>query len=120
MSPRRPLIAVGLASMAALVAGLATLPWPVGTPTAAAFVSRGLREFGLALTAEGATTMTLLPLPRLSFTRTRITGAQAGGPALIEGGSLDLDLNPLALLSGQADLGSVALGGATIHMPDGA
>ncbi|MCJ2037954.1 AsmA family protein [Methylobacterium sp. J-059] len=120
MSPRRLLLAVGFASLAVLGTGLATLPWPVGTPTAAAFVSRGLRDFGFALTAEGATTMTLLPLPRLSFTRTRITAAQAGGPALIEGGSLDLDLNPLALLSGQADLGSLALGGATIHMPEGA
>ena len=119
MSPRRSLLAVGLASLVALVAGLATLPWPVGTPTAAAFVSRGLRDFGLALTAEGATMMTLLPLPRLSFTRARITAARAGGPALIEGGGLDLDLNPLALLSGQADPGSVALSGATIHMPEG-
>ena len=118
MSPRRLLLAVGFASVAALGAGAATLPWPVGTPTAAAFVSRGLHDYGLALTAEGATTMTLLPLPRLSFTRTRITAAKAGGPALIEGGSLDLELNPLALLSGQADLGALVLGGATIHLPE--
>ena len=96
------------------------MPWEVGTPTAAAFVSRGLRDYGLALTAEGTSTMTLLPLPRLSFTRTRITAARAGTPALIDGGSLDLELNPLALLSGQAEIGALVLGGATIHLPEGA
>lgn len=119
MSPRRILPVLGLASLAALVTGSAMLPWPVGTPTAAAFVSGGLRDYGLALTAEGATTMTLLPMPRLSFARTRLAAAQAGAPALIEGGSLVLELNPLALLSGRADVGNLVLRGATIHLPRG-
>ncbi|WP_375463711.1 AsmA family protein [uncultured Methylobacterium sp.] len=120
MSPRRLIAALCLAALAAAGTGAATLPWPVGTPTAAAFVSHGLGAYGLALVAEGPSAMTLLPLPRLSFSRTRLTGTRPGAPALIEGGSLVLELSPLALLSGQSDIGSLILDRATIHLPGGA
>ncbi|WP_236960246.1 AsmA family protein [Methylobacterium durans] len=116
MSPRRLLPALGLGGLAAAGLVAACNPWPVGTTAAARFVSRGLAPYGLALGAEGRTEMSLLPLPHLRFSRARIAAGSAAGPALAEGGRLTIELSLLALLSGQAEVGALALDGATIHL----
>ncbi|GEP06928.1 AsmA family protein [Methylobacterium oxalidis] len=116
MTPRRLLPALGLGSLAAAGLVAACNPWPVGTATAARFVSRGLAPYGLALGAEGRTEMSLLPLPHLRFSRARIAAGGSAGPALAEGGRLTIELSLLALLSGQAEIGALALDGATIHL----
>ncbi|WP_132255559.1 AsmA family protein [Methylobacterium segetis] len=116
MSPRRLLPALGLGGLAAAALVAACNPWPVGTAAAARFVSRGLAPYGLALGAEGATEISLLPLPHLRFGRARIAVAGGGGPVLAEGGRLTIELSLLALLSGQAEIGAIALDGATLHL----
>jgi len=98
MTPRRLLPALGLGSLAAAGLVAACNPWPVGTATAARFVSRGLAPYGLALSAEGRTEMSLLPLPHLRFSRARIAAGGSAGPALAGGGRLTSELSLLALL----------------------
>ncbi|KAB1070572.1 AsmA family protein [Methylobacterium planeticum] len=130
MPPRHLIPALGIGALAVAGLGAACLPWRVATPGAARFVSRGLEPYGLSLTAEGATHLSLLPLPHLRFSRTRLaatpeatrpgaTGPGAAEPvqALAEGGRLTIELSLLALLSGQAEIGGVALDGARIAPP---
>ena len=128
MPPRRLIPALGFGALA--VAGLAAacLPWRVATPGAARFVSRGLETYGLALSADGPTHLSLLPLPHLRFSRTRLTALpdalHASSPELspeplADGGRLTIELSLLALLSGQAEIGGIALDGATLALPRG-
>ncbi|GJE62690.1 AsmA family protein [Methylobacterium trifolii] len=114
MSPRRLILALGLGTLTLAGIGGALRPWSVETGRAAAFVGGALEPYGLALTADGPAEVTLLPSPHLSFTRTRLASGERDGPVLIEGGRLTIVFSPLALLSGQAEIGSVALDGARI------
>ncbi len=121
MPPRRVIPVLGLGALTVAGLSAACLPWPVATPGAARFVSRGLEPYGLSLTADGPTRLSLLPLPHLRFTRTRIAAGRTGeaGPALAEGGRLTIELSLLALLSGQAEIGGLALDGAALTLPLG-
>ncbi|GAB6842637.1 AsmA protein [Methylorubrum rhodinum] len=118
MSPRRTLSAVGLG---VLVAGLvaACLPWTVEAPGVARFVGRGLeRSWGVSLSANGATEIVLLPLPRVTFARVRLTEGDADGAVLASGGRLSLQLDTAALLTGRVAVESLTLDGAEIRLPE--
>ncbi|MGU3539173.1 AsmA family protein [Methylobacterium sp. A54F] len=115
MTPRRLIPVLGLGALTAGLIAAAATPWSIETARAARFVDRGLSAYGLALGAEGATTLTLLPLPRLGFARTRIR-AGADGPVLAEGGSLAIELSPWALLAGRAEVGGFLLDGADLRL----
>lgn len=120
MSPRRTLSALGLG---VLLAGLvaACLPWTVEAPGVARFVGRGLEQgWGVSLSAEGATEIVLLPLPRITFERVRLTEGDATGAVLATGGRLSLQLDTAALLTGRVDVESVSLDGAEIRLPEDA
>lgn len=120
MSPRRTLPAIGLG---VLVAGLvgACLPWTVEAPGVARFVGRGLEQgWGVSLSAEGPTEIVLLPLPRVTFARVRLTEGDATGAVLATGGRLALQLDTAALLTGRVAVESLTLDGAEIRLPEGA
>lgn len=103
---------------AALVA--ACLPWSVSTPRLKGIVARDfVRAYGLALTAEGPTDVTLLPLPRLGFRNVTLASGGRDGPVLAQGGTLSLQLNLLALLTGRLDVNTLTLDGAAVHLPAG-
>jgi len=73
----------------------------------------------VALTADGPAEIALLPLPRLGFQGVRLTADDRSGPVLAEGGRLSIQLNPLALLSGRAEVAALALDGARLSLPSG-
>ncbi|MCJ2059297.1 AsmA family protein [Methylobacterium sp. J-048] len=99
-----------------ILAGLGLQDWPVDGGRAMTFAGHALDDYGLALTAEGPTRLTLLPLPRLTLGRVRLT-AGPDGPTLAEGGHLTIDLDPLGLLGGRAELGGLRLDEARLS-PD--
>lgn len=68
---------------------------------------------------DGPVEVALLPLPRLGFNGVRLNAGDRDGPALAEGGTLSLQLNLLALLTGRIDVNTLALDGATIRLPAG-
>ncbi|MCJ2122916.1 AsmA-like C-terminal region-containing protein [Methylobacterium sp. J-077] len=116
MSPRRPIFALALAGL--ILAGLGLQDWPVDGRRAMRFAGHALDDYGLALTAQGPSSLTLLPLPRLSLGPVRVA-AGPSGPTLAEGGRLTIDLDPLGLLAGRAELGGLRLDGARLS-PDAA
>lgn len=119
MSPRRLSLALGFATLA--LAGLAAAhPWPVGTEEAVRRVGRELSAYGLSLGAEGPVTLLLLPLPRLDFARTRISGNGPAARPLAEDGRLAIVLDPLGLLAGRLGIGSLTLDGARLALDDDA
>jgi AsmA protein len=114
MSPRRLIPAIGFGGLAiGLVC--ACLPWTVAAPDIASFVGRELaRTYGVAMLAEGPTEVALLPLPRIGFRGVRLSAGSIDGPVLAEGGSLSLQLDLLALLSGRVEVHALGLEGGTI------
>ncbi|MGU3359309.1 AsmA family protein [Methylobacterium sp. M6A4_1b] len=113
---------LSLLSLGAFVAAVwaACLPWSVATPRLRSAVARELASaYGLAMTAEGATEITLLPLPRLGFRAVRLNAGSRDGPILAEGGALSLQLSLIALLTGRIDVNALGLDGATLHLPSG-
>ncbi|MGX5777641.1 AsmA family protein [Methylorubrum zatmanii] len=120
MSLRRFLPALGLGLLATgLVA--ACLPWSIEAPGAARFVSRGLQQsWGVALAAGGRTEIVLLPLPRIVFNDIRLTEGEADGPVLASGGSLSLQLDLAAFLTGRVEVDSLTLDGAEVMLPHAA
>ena len=114
MSTRRPILALTLGGL--ILAGLGLQDWPVDGGRAMTFAGDALDDYGLALTAQGPASLTILPLPRLSLGRVRVSAGPAG-PTLAEGGRLTVDLDPLRLLAGQAALGGLRLDGASLS-PD--
>lgn len=115
-------IGPGLA-LGAIAGGLACacLPWSLEQPRLLAFVDAALTEqYGLVLSAGGSSEVSLLPLPRLSFHDIRLAAGAPGGPVLAEGGTLSVQLDLAALVSGRAELISLALDGARLSLPAGA
>ncbi|MEE7458965.1 AsmA family protein [Methylorubrum populi] len=117
MSLRRTLPALGFGLVAAgLVA--ACLPWSVEAPGVSRFVSRGLQQgWGVALTARGRTGIVLLPVPRVVFEDIRLNEGDEAGPILAAGGSLSLQLDLPALITGRVEVDSLSLHGAEVHLP---
>ncbi|WP_430912651.1 AsmA family protein [Methylobacterium sp. sgz302541] len=107
-----PALCLAVIAAAGIVA--ACMPWSVPAARVTGFATRAFSDYGLAFSAEGAAELTLLPLPRIGFARTRI--AAADGTSLAEGGRLTVELAPTALLSGRAELASVVLDGARIDL----
>lgn len=117
MSLRRTLPAAGFGLVAVgLVA--ACLPWSVEAPGVARFVSRGLQQsWGVALTAGGRTEIVLLPVPRVVFEDIRLSEGNGSGPLLAAGGSLSLQLDLPALMTGRVEIESLSFDGAEIQLP---
>ena len=113
-SRRRFLTLLGLAGFSVAALAGASVPWPVPAASVAGFAGRAFAAYGLELSAEGRAELTLLPLPRLSFERTRIAGA--GGEALAEGGRLTVELAPTALLAGRPELAAIAFDGGRVDL----
>ncbi|QGY01115.1 AsmA family protein [Methylobacterium mesophilicum SR1.6/6] len=111
MSLRRPILILALGSL--VVAGFGLRDWPVDGARATTFADRAFETYGLSVRVEGAASLTLLPLPRLTLNRVRVATA-SGGPALAEDGRLVLDLDPLSLLAGRAAVGGLRLDGARL------
>lgn len=111
MPLRRPILILALGSL--VVAGLGLRDWPVDGDRAVAFAGRAFDAYGLALTAEGPASLTLMPLPRLTLGGVRVASGSTG-PALVEDGRLVLDLDPVGLLTGRAALGGLRLDGARL------
>ncbi|WP_459765275.1 AsmA family protein [Methylobacterium sp. CM6257] len=111
MPLRRPILALAIGSL--VVAGLGLRDWSVDGDRAAAFAGQAFGAYGLSLSVQGPVSLTLLPLPRLTLGRVRVTSGGAG-PALAEGGRLVIDLDPVSLLAGRAAIGGLRLEGARL------
>lgn len=106
----------GLAGLTVLGAVSAGAPWRFGTERAARFVEGELqRRYGLAFSARGETTLTLLPAPRLKF-REVVLRNGAGTP-LVESETLSIQLGMGGLLLGSADPTDLVLQGGRIASP---
>lgn len=111
MSPRRSILL--LAPVSLIAVGLGLHPWPVDGDRAAAFAARALDAYGLALTSQGPASLTLLPWPRLTFDRVRIT-AEAGTRILVEDARLGIEPDLLGLSAGRAGAGGLHLVGGRL------
>lgn len=122
MTPRRILSVLGPAlALGAFASGLACgcMPWSLDLPGAAGFVGRGLADsYGVALTAQGRTAVSLLPLPRIAFSDVRLTAGSPDGPVLAKGGDLTLQLSLASLLVGRVEVVSLTLDGAAVTLPE--
>ena len=108
-------IVVGLLGTGLVVA---CLPWTVSSPRILAMVADELtKSYGIALTVVGATEIALLPFPRVRFEQARLASGTPNGPVLAEGGSLSLQLNLLALITGRVGLDALSLDGAVVTLP---
>ena len=108
MSLRRSILLFGPTALIAV--GLGLHDWPVEGGRATSFANRVLAAYGLALTVQGPASLTLLPAPRLTLARVRIT-PDGGGPALVDEVRLGIDLDPFGLLGGRAEVGGLRLAG---------
>ena len=115
MSLRRAILPLVLGSLA--LTGLGLRDWAIESGRAMAFANRALAGSGLALTAEGPSSLTLLPVPRLAFARARLATDAPGGEAVAEGGRLTVDLDLLNLLGGRVAMVGAAFDGARLS-PD--
>lgn len=107
-----PVVCVAALGAAGLAA--ASVPWSVSAARATGFAARAFSDYGLVFSADGAVELTLLPLPRIGFTRPRVSAAD--GTTLIDGGRLTVELAPTALLAGRAEIASLVLDGARIDL----
>ncbi|MGX7707556.1 AsmA family protein [Methylobacterium sp. Gmos1] len=115
---RRTTLALSGAAVAALALAGASLPWTIAAPRAAAFAERDLaRRYGLGLSVAGPATLTLLPVPRLTFAGVRLS---RGGHDLVASESLQVQLGLAGLLAGRADATGLVLERARIALPGGA
>ncbi|MGH1569925.1 AsmA family protein [Methylobacterium sp. P31] len=111
MPLRRPILALAIGSL--VVAGLGLRDWSIDCGRATAFAGQAFDAYGLTLSVQGPASLTLLPLPRLSLGRVRVTSG-ADGPVLAEGGRLVIDLDPVGLLAGRATVGGLHLDGTRL------
>lgn len=114
MSLRRTILVLALALGSLILVGLGFRDWTIETGRAAAYANRTLDGYGIALTAQGAASLALLPLPRLTFDRARLAASGPAGATLADGGRLTLDLDILGLWAGRATVSGASLDGARL------
>ncbi|GJE04014.1 AsmA family protein [Methylobacterium isbiliense] len=108
---------LGLCGASLVVLAAACHSWTVATPAASAFVGSHLAgAYGLAFTAAGPTTLTLLPVPRLSFGGARLLH---DGRLLAESRVLDVQLGLGGLLTGRAEAAALTLSDARLVWAEG-
>ncbi|MCJ2136779.1 AsmA family protein [Methylobacterium sp. J-026] len=111
MSLRSPFLL--LVPLGLIAVGLGRHDWPVDGGRASAFADHALDAYGLALTVQGPASLTLLPLPRLTLGRVRVA-SDTGGPALVDEARLGIDIDPVGLLAGRAEVGGLHLEGGRL------
>ena len=114
MSRRRTILSLALGLGSLILAGLGLRDWAIETGWATACAGRSFEPYGIALAARGPAHLSLLPLPRLTLDRVRLTAPGPEGAVLAEGRRLAIDLDILGLLAGRAAASGVALDGARL------
>lgn len=114
MSRRRTILSLALGLASLILTGLGLRDWAIETGRAAAYADRAFEAYGIALTARGPASLSLLPLPRLTLDRVRLAATGPGRAVLADGGRLTIDLDVLGLPAGRATVSGASLDGARL------